>query len=83
MKITKDHYEIIENAINKVIMDNPCAYDDYQKKGLSDMRYRWDCLWAAKLNDFIRDIIYQYANDNNIDTVLRKITKKHAMKLII
>jgi len=34
MKITKDHYKIIKNAINKVIMDNPCAYDDYQKKGL-------------------------------------------------
>ena len=33
MKITKDHYKIIENAVNKVIMDNPCAYDDYQKKG--------------------------------------------------
>ena len=76
MKITKEHYAIIESAIKKVIANNPDAYELYHKRYDSDMRYRWDCLWAAQINDFLRDVIYPYANDDNIDTVLRKITGK-------
>ena len=39
----------------------------------SDMRYRWDCLWAAKQNQWVYDTLYPYLNDDRIDTALRSI----------
>jgi len=50
---------------------------DYREKGLSDRRYRWDCLWAINEKDRKEwfDRVYQFANDDHIDTALRKITQ--------
>ena len=37
------------------------------RRGDSDMRYRWDCLWAAKQNQWVYDTLFPYLNDNHID----------------
>ena len=49
---------------------------DYREKGLSDQRYRWDCLWSINIKDRTEwfDRVYEYANDDHVDTALREIT---------
>lgn len=76
MKMNRDHYNRLTNAVNQVITDHPNALQEYKDKGLSMMRYRWDLYHMAcsKDNYNLANEIYQYCNDDNIDTVLRKIT---------
>jgi hypothetical protein len=49
---------------------------EYRAKGLSDKRYRWDCLWAinSKFRNEWFAKVYTYLNDTHIDTALKKIT---------
>lgn len=72
MKIQADHVEFIKNSIND--FNTPEALKYYRDQGLSDRRYRWDLLYKAGLSKWLCDNIYQYANDDHIDTVLRKLT---------
>ena len=73
MKITARHYDVLRTAIESSPVYG--ALLDYRAQGLSDTRYRWDCLWAVhnSLREWF-DQVYQYANDGHIDTALRKIT---------
>jgi hypothetical protein len=50
--------------------------ETYRKAGLSDKRYRWDCFWAIEREQRREWVtrIYKFANDDHIDTALRKIT---------
>lgn len=53
--------------------------DEYKAHGLTPKRWRWDLLWRAKRvgylpERFIEDTVYAYANDEHIDTVLRRAT---------
>jgi hypothetical protein len=66
-----DHFEELKTAIETVIHNNPDMYKSYIERGLSNMRYRWDLLWASK---FDVGKWYYYLNDTHIDTALRKIT---------
>jgi len=73
MKITVEHYDALRIAI-----ESSPVYPrllDYRARGLSDKRYRWDCIWAVHngLRSWFGEV-YQYANDDHIDTALRKIT---------
>ena len=49
---------------------------EYRAKGLSDERYRWDCLYSVNEKDRQEwfDRVYEFANDDHIDTALKKIT---------
>lgn len=73
MKISKEHFVQLKNAVES----SPVYPDlmDYRARGLSDMRYRWDCVWSvsASLREWFGQV-YQYANDEHIDTALRRIT---------
>ena len=42
-------------------------------------RFRWDLLYSTPYVDRAPwfDAVYKYANDDHIDTVLRKITKEY------
>lgn len=74
MKIKGELFERLRNMVES----SPLFPDllEYRDRGLSDMRYRWDCLWAINSHDrgewFAE--VYQFANDDHVDTALRKIT---------
>jgi hypothetical protein len=78
MKITNEDYTILKQHIegSRVF---PMLME-YRERGLSDKRYRWDCLYSSgiKIGDGIGrrgDLnLYQYLDDTHIDTALRKIT---------
>lgn len=78
MKITQEDYRVLESHI-KGSQTYPMLLE-YRAKGLSDKRYRWDCLWSSglKIGDSAGmpgDLnLYDYMDDTHIDTALRKIT---------
>ncbi len=81
MKITPEDYAVLEDAVKRTIARTGLTLDNYTSLGLTAKRYRWDMLEQTKIKigdgtDIIGDVnIYAYANDNHIDTALRKITK--------
>lgn len=74
MKMIKTHYDHMKQAIDKVLNNNPNAYEGYVEKSLSNMRFRWDIMHAANLTSYACNHLYGYLNDGHIDTALRKIT---------
>jgi hypothetical protein len=82
MKIKEEHYEYIKNAIDTLIAKHggdkwkDAVIKDYKSNGLSSKRCRWDFFHASTPNTskWICENIYPYANDDHIDTVLRKVT---------
>ena len=81
MKITSKHYNIMKTAIAKIWTQEKHDYH-YQfiinegKAKDTNKRLRWDWLYYAKLNQFICDEIYLYANNDHIDTALKRIIKE-------
>ena len=73
MKITPAHVAHIAAHIEP--LDTPELRSRYIQAGLSDTRYRWDLTYSAKLSQWLSDNIYTYANDEHIDTALRKLIK--------
>jgi hypothetical protein len=83
MKIKDEHFKLIEAGVLNAIDGTKFAYpekalDVYRKNNLSDKRWRWDMFWlASRRRMFPENLItkiYQYANDEHLDTCLRKIT---------
>ena len=79
MKMTSEHYNYLLSEIESLLdrhkidsMDTVKA--DYESKGLSMKRMRWDLVYYAKLSPWICDNLYGYLNDDHIDTALRRIT---------
>ncbi len=81
MKITPEDYAILEGAVKRTIARTGLTLDNYTSLGLTAKRYRWDMLEQSQIKigdgaNIAGDVnIYAYANDNHIDTALRKITK--------
>ncbi len=81
MKVTPEDYTVLESAVKRTIAQTGLTLDNYISLGLTAKRYRWDMLEKSriKIGDGISingDVnIYAYANNNHIDTALRKITK--------
>lgn len=72
MKISKEHLEHLRTHIAP--LDLPERRAAYASAGLSDVRYRWDLLWAAKLGPFVCGTLYKAGlDDSHIDTALRNI----------
>lgn len=71
MRMLPEHFEEIKVAVSA--LDTPAMRDRYLKAHQSDMRYRWDLLWQSKQTRFVSETLYQYLNDDHIDTALRKI----------
>lgn len=79
MKVKPEHIERLRVIVSPFM--NKDTAQVYKDAGLSEMRYRWDALWSARrhnlpLEDALISEIYQYANDDHIDTVLRMIAKE-------
>ena len=70
MKIPERQAATITAAVQ--LHDTPERRTAYKAAGHTNKRYRWDCLWAAGLTRWVCDHIYPYANDDHIDTVLRR-----------
>jgi hypothetical protein len=78
MKIKTEHRELIASAVKP--LDTPMARQMYTSRSFPrankvkdlNKRYRWDLLYASKVNV---SAIYEYANDDHIDTVLRNLIK--------
>lgn len=77
MKIKPEHYEHIRAAIASLDPAKVAAHLDYLRTDPSvrdlGTRYRWDLLHAAVPSRWIRDNVYPYANDDHVDTALRRI----------
>ena len=84
MKIKKHDYIILENRLRLFINSTGKSLNEwkqiYKEQGLSGERLRWDLLWGSKIKigdgvGIKGDLnLYEYMNDNHIDTALRKIT---------
>ena len=80
MKIKPEHYNHMKQEIDKLDKEQCKQHKENLKlddrvKDL-DMRFRFDCLYAAKLGPFVCENIYSYANDNHVDTALKFIVKE-------
>ena len=71
MKIKPEHLEHLRQLVTP--HDTPEARKLAIEQGHNNMRYRWDCLWAAKQSRWVCDNLYPYINDDHIDTALRRI----------
>lgn len=74
MKITPQHYKVMESAIRPLLESAPNAWAIYREFGHSATRFNWDVLRDAGLLPFVCDVLYKYANDSHITTALQKIT---------
>lgn len=81
MKIKKEDYDILKSFIEKVFEDHDLhnLIEDYKENRLYPKRLRWDALYESKIKigdgvGIEGDInVYAYANDDHIDTALRKV----------
>jgi hypothetical protein len=71
MKITREHFQILESAIKP--LDTEERRESYRKGGASDTRYRFDLLWTSKLEVWVYETLYKYVNDTHIETALKRI----------
>jgi GH24 family phage-related lysozyme (muramidase) len=81
MKIKPNHYAFMNDAIQKVLTDNPNAVVNYQSGNFPNSdkvknlqkRFCYDLAYAAGLSRFFCSTLYEYANDDHIYTALRNI----------
>lgn len=80
MKITEDHFNQLKVSIDpNNTEDRRQRYRDKDFRNSAsvkdlDKRYRWDLLYLSVSAHIINEI-YLYANDDHIDTALRRIVK--------
>lgn len=80
MKIKPEHFATMQQKIeafvaanrDKVLAHREGLKTDERVKDL-DKRFRWDLSRAAVGARWICDEVYSYANDDHIDTALRRI----------
>jgi hypothetical protein len=71
MKIEKEDFKELRNALSVI---SPTVKIRYKKQGLSKERYLWDCFWFICDNDLFKpEKLYNYLNDNQIETALKNI----------
>lgn len=85
MKIKPEHYQAIKDRIaphipklkahREYLLSDKCKH---KPKDL-EKRIRWDFWWIAKIPYEIASEIYEYANDEHVDTALKKIMKELTM----
>lgn len=79
MKIRQADYNVMLDAImplkDKIAGQRAFITQEGKAKDI-EMRLRWDCFHAAKLDKFACDILYGYVNDDHIDTALKAIMKE-------
>lgn len=90
MKINKADYDVLKNAIEQALGTGRSKVEIYRREGLTPMRFRWDMLWQSGIQlgqshnkpesgDKTWLGLYDYANDDHIDTALRKIMRENGL----
>jgi len=85
MKILKEHYEHMKVAINRIPENEyhrhkRCIIAAGEYKNSPEKVMRWKCARVVGLMDFITDTLYQYMNDDHVDTALRNIMKENGFE---
>ncbi len=79
MKATKEQRARLADGMRRQIELSPGAQKGYAARGLSDMRFRWDCFHAMKGLDGFADLSRDFYNaglaDSHIDTALREAVR--------
>lgn len=73
MKMTSEHFAQLEALLRP--HDTAFHRDRYAVAGHSTRRYQWDLVRHAGALPFICDSLYQYLNDDHIQTALNRIIK--------
>lgn len=78
MKIKPEHYNYMKRAIKCATIDKNLfeIEGEYRVGGLTPVRFRWDCLVAAKLWPWVLSDLYEYLDDTQIDTALRSVMRE-------
>jgi hypothetical protein len=79
MKILPEHYEYMKNKMSERSVELFGRYSLIHAEGKAqdiDKRVRWDLARDVGLVPFFCDTLYKYANDDHIDTALRKIIEE-------
>lgn len=69
MKIKAEHLEHLKKVLKP--LDTTEWRAKCRELGHTNMRYRWDLTYHAKLSRWICDNLYAYLNDEHIDSALR------------
>lgn len=81
MKIKPEHLDHMRKAIRTVYLERAPFmtrkfYEDYKLGKDHAKRHRWDLLHSAGLTGWICDVLYQYVNDDHIDTALKTLVRE-------
>ena len=81
MKINPEHYATMQKAIQSYIDARPGLIEEMIEMALREPNVkdhkklvRWNLSYLAGLTPWICNNIYPYANDDHIDTALKRIT---------
>lgn len=78
MKITPKHYDQLKDMLDWAVKKHGMSAKDfvahYATFGLTQKRAVWDILWSVPrdMKQPWFDEVYKYANDDHIDTALRR-----------
>lgn len=83
MKMSNEHYDQLSREVAAVIAGEPTPtmadwMQFYAGRDLTEKRARWDLLWSTSKSwrrGWFGEV-YEYANDDHIDTALRRIIKE-------
>lgn len=83
MKIKPEHFQALKGAIGWMDTDERrlqyLAGDFINADKVKDLdrRYRWDLMWdiPVEIRRPVLNAMYEYMNDDHIDTALRKIVR--------
>lgn len=84
MKIKGENYQVLKEAVDKVINEQGNKSKRYQQGMLTFRRYCFDLFYATgiRIGDGIGvrgDIIIENCNDDHIFTALKRIVKDHGV----
>jgi hypothetical protein len=76
MKMKLAHYNIMKDAIAALPRDQMLAFKENDLGKNKEKFFIWGLFKAAKLHFTATDFLYQYLDDNHIETALRRIAKE-------
>ena len=77
MKITPEDYAKLKDAMSVMLIIAPGSLSNYQERGLTERRWRWDLLHAATQRGLFSVVpLYKYMHDDHIDTALKVVIQE-------
>lgn len=80
MKITPEHRAVIKDCIRAYVDKHSLTLgeivDVYEMQEMSERRMCFDLIYAAGLTKWVCFTVYQYANDDHLYSVVRRIVRE-------